>query len=58
MPIELQRLKEQLLNLKVIYESAVFSDMPLKDIQMIRKLMKEVEKSIERQEKIIRGQKS
>jgi hypothetical protein len=33
MPAQLMSLNEQLLNLKIVYEHAVFSDMPLKDIK-------------------------
>ena len=46
MPAELLSLNEQLLNLKVVYENAVFGDMPLADIQKISAQIKEVERLI------------
>jgi hypothetical protein len=46
MPAELMSLNEQLLNLKIVYEYAVYSDMPYEDIKKITRQIKEVEKAI------------
>jgi hypothetical protein len=57
MPAELISLNEQLLKLKIMYESAVFSDMPVKDIKKISDQIIAVEKAIaERREYIKRNQ--
>jgi len=57
MPAELISLNEQLLKLKIMYESAVFSDMPVKDIKKISDQIIAVEKAIaERKELIKRNQ--
>jgi hypothetical protein len=54
MPAQLLSLNEQLLNLKVVYEHAVFSDMPLADIKKISNQIKTVEKLIAERKEFIR----
>jgi hypothetical protein len=46
MPAELISLNEQLLNLKIVYEYAVYSDMPYGDIKKTPNQIKEVERTI------------
>jgi hypothetical protein len=53
MPTQLMKLNEQLLNLKIVHEHAVFSDMPLKDIKKISKQIKEIEMLIAERKEII-----
>jgi hypothetical protein len=53
MPAELMYLNEQLLNLKIVYEHAVFSDMPFADIKKISKQIHEIEKAISNRKNLL-----
>jgi hypothetical protein len=57
MPSQLMSLNEQLLNLKIVYEHAVFSGMPLEDIKKIKGQIEAIEIAIaERKEYVKRLQ--
>jgi hypothetical protein len=58
MPAELLNLNEQLLNLKIVYEDAVFNDKPLAVIQKISAQIKVVEKLIAERKEYMKKQQS
>lgn len=53
MPLELRKLKEQLLTLKIVYEDAVYSDLPSADLKKIKDHIEKLEKLIEERKVLI-----
>jgi len=58
MPAELLNLNEQLLNIKIVYEDAVFKNKPLMEIQKISYQIRVLEKLIEERKEHIKRQQS
>ena len=58
MPVQLMHLNEQLLNLKVVYETAVLNNISLSEIKKINNQIKDIEQQIEARKEYIKRNQS
>ena len=58
MAMDLEKLNEQLQNLKIVYKDAIYSDLPLKDIKKISDQIYHIEELIAKRKALINRDQS